>query len=283
MNWVLYILYGMIVGVANIIPGVSGGTMAVVLNIYDRLISSVSNLRREFKKSVLFLLPIGIGAVVGIVLFSKLIEFLLTTYPLATNFFFIGLIVGSIPMIYKRATEQRFRAVSLAPFLIFLVGMLVLSSFSGGAMSGEVVTTLSAGVFIKLTVCTAIAAAAMILPGVSGSMVMVILGTYNTVLTAISAMNIMILIPVLLGVLIGIGGGAKIIDICLKKWPQATFFAILGLVLGSIYPLVANAGFSFSGEGIVAIVMLVVAMGISLGFSSDRLQRFIESKTEPAS
>lgn len=282
MNWVLYILYGMIVGVANIIPGVSGGTMAVVLNIYDRLISSVSNLRREFKKSVLFLLPIGIGAVVGIVLFSKLIEFLLTTYPLATNFFFIGLILGSIPMIYKRATEQRFRTSSLAPFLIFLVGMLVLSSFSGGAMSGEVVTELSAGLFIKLTVCSAIAAAAMILPGVSGSMVMVILGTYNTVLTAISSMNVMILIPVALGVLIGIAGGAKAIDVCLKKWPQATFFAILGLVLGSIYPLVANAGFSFSGEGFVAIAMLVVAMGISLGFSSERLQRFIEAKTETA-
>ncbi len=280
MNWVLYVIYGMIVGVANIIPGVSGGTMAVVLNIYDKLISSVSNLRKEFKKGILFLLPIGIGAVIGIVAFSKLIEFLLTNYPLATNFFFIGLILGSIPMIFKRATEDAFRPTSLIPFVLFLAGMLVLSSFSEGAMSGEVATQLDTGLFIKLMVCSAVAAAAMILPGVSGSMVMVILGTYNTVLTAISSMNIMILIPVLIGVLIGILGGAKIIDICLKRFPQATFFAILGLILGSIYPLVANAGFAFTGEGFVAIVMLVIAMGISLAFSSEKLKQKIEARTK---
>lgn len=254
--------------------------MAVVLNIYDRLIASVSNLRKEFKKSIAFLLPIAIGAGIGIVAFSKLIEFLLIHYPLATNFFFIGLILGSIPMIFKRATEDKFKPVSLIPFLLFLAGMLVLSSFSGGAMSGEIATELTTGLFFKLVVCSAIAAAAMILPGVSGSMVMVILGTYNTVLTAISSMNLLILIPVLIGVLIGILGGAKIIDICLKKFPQATFFAILGLILGSIYPLVANAGFSFSSEGIVAICMLLVAMAISLAFSSEKLKKKIEAKTK---
>lgn len=280
MTWILYIIFGVIIGVANIIPGVSGGTMAVVLNIYDKLIDSVSNFRKDFKKSIMFLLPIGIGAVLGIVAFSKLIEFLLTNYPLATNFFFIGLILGSIPMIFKRATEDRFRLSSLVPFLLFLIGMLVLSSFSDGAMSGEVVSQLSAGIFIKLLVCSAIAAAAMILPGVSGSMVMVILGTYNTVLTAISSMNILMLVPVGIGVLIGIVGGAKVIDLCLKKFPQATFFAILGLILGSIYPLIANAGFSFSAEGIVAIVLMIVAAGISLAFSSEKLKAKIEAKTK---
>lgn len=280
MTWILYIIFGVIIGVANIIPGVSGGTMAVVLNIYDKLIDSVSNFRKDFKKSIMFLLPIGIGAVLGIVAFSKLIEFLLTNYPLATNFFFIGLILGSIPMIFKRATEDRFRPSSLVPFLLFLIGMLVLSSFSDGAMSGEVVSQLSAGIFIKLLVCSAIAAAAMILPGVSGSMVMVILGTYNTVLTAISSMNILMLVPVGIGVLIGIVGGAKVIDLCLKKFPQATFFAILGLILGSIYPLIANAGFSFSTEGIVAIVLMIVAAGIALAFSSEKLKAKIEARTK---
>lgn len=280
MTWILYIIFGVIIGVANIIPGVSGGTMAVVLNIYDKLIDSVSNFRKDFKKSIMFLLPIGIGAVLGIVAFSKLIEFLLTNYPLATNFFFIGLILGSIPMIFKRATEDRFRLSSLVPFLLFLIGMLVLSSFSDGAMSGEVVSQLSTGIFIKLLVCSAIAAAAMILPGVSGSMVMVILGTYNTVLTAISSMNILMLVPVGIGVLIGIVGGAKVIDLCLKQFPQATFFAILGLILGSIYPLIANAGFSFSAEGIVAIVLMIVAAGISLAFSSEKLKAKIEAKTK---
>ncbi|MFR4009033.1 MAG: undecaprenyl phosphate translocase family protein [Christensenellales bacterium] len=145
----------------------------------------------------MFLLPIGIGAVLGIVAFSKLIEFLLTNYPVATNFFFIGLILGSIPMIFKRATRQFvFQPV---PFL-FLIGMLVLASFSDGAMSGEVVSQLSTGI---LSNCWSVLPSRRrpCLPGVSGSMVMVILGTYNTVLTAISSMNILMLVPVGIGVL----------------------------------------------------------------------------------
>ena len=118
MEFLSRVLKGLVVGVANIIPGVSGGTMAVVMGIYDRLIGAVSDLRRDFKNSLLYLFPIGIGAVLGIVLFSHLIKFLLEGYPMPTNLFFLGLILGSIPMIFRRARKESFQKSSLLPFAV---------------------------------------------------------------------------------------------------------------------------------------------------------------------
>ena len=116
MEFLTRMVQGLVVGVANIIPGVSGGTMAVVMGIYDKLISAVSDLKKDFKKSVLYLLPIGLGAVLGIVLFSHLIKYLLGSYSMPTNFFFLGLILGSIPMIYRRASREKFQKSSAIPF-----------------------------------------------------------------------------------------------------------------------------------------------------------------------
>ena len=113
MKFLVNVLRGAIIGIANIIPGVSGGTMAVVMNIYDQLIGSISKFFRNFKKNLLFLIPILIGAGAGIFLFSLLLGSLLEKYPMPVNFFFLGLILGSIPMLYKRATAEGFKACLL--------------------------------------------------------------------------------------------------------------------------------------------------------------------------
>ena len=188
----------MIIGLANIIPGVSGGTMAVVFGVFDRLIASISNIRKEFKKSILFLLPIGLGAGVAILLLSQGLKWLLDHYYMATNLFFIGVIVGSIPMIFGKAVEGGFKIRNLIPFVVtfaMMIGMMFLSP------EGEQVIARSLDVltFIKLLVFSAIAAISMIIPGLSGSFVMLLLGTYNTVITAIAELNIVMLIPVVIG------------------------------------------------------------------------------------
>ena len=245
MDFLSRIVKGLVVGVANIIPGVSGGTMAVVMGIYDKLIGAVSDLRKDFKNSVLYLLPIGIGAVLGIVLFSHLIEFLLRDFTMPTNIFFLGLILGSIPMIYHRAVREKFKKVSLLPFFVSFAIMMVMTLLQNVSDEGSaLITTLTVGSAVRLLLSAAVAAACMIMPGISGSMVMVLLGVYTSVLTAISSMNIPILIPVAVGVLIGIFAGAKIIDICMKRYEQQTYFAILGLIAGSILPILLNAGFT---------------------------------------
>ena len=191
MEFLSRVLKGLVVGVANIIPGVSGGTMAVVMGIYDRLIGAVSDLRRDFKNSLLYLFPIGIGAVLGIVLFSHLIKFLLEGYPMPTNLFFLGLILGSIPMIFRRARKESFQKSSLLPFAVSFAVMLLMTIFQNVSdASSALITTLTPLTAIRLLLSAAVAAACMIMPGISGSMVMVLLGVYTSVLTAISDLNI---------------------------------------------------------------------------------------------
>ena len=264
MDFLSRLLKGLIVGMANIIPGVSGGTMAVVIGIYDKLIGAVSNLRKDFKNSVIYLFPIGVGALLGIVLFSHLIEFLLRDFTMPTNIFFLGLILGSIPMIFKRATQKRFEKVSILPFLVCFAVMMLMTFFQNVSDEGSaLITTLTAGTAIRLVLSATVAAACMIMPGISGSMVMVLLGVYTSVLTAISSMNIPVLIPVAIGVLAGILLGAKVIHLCLRRYEQQTYFAILGLIAGSILPICLNAGYTPGFQTVLSVITLVAGTAIA--------------------
>lgn len=271
MDFLSRLLKGLVVGVANIIPGVSGGTMAVVIGIYDKLIGAVSDLRKDFKNSVIYLFPIGVGALLGIVLFSHLIEFLLRDFTMPTNIFFLGLILGSIPMIFKRATQKRFEKVSILPFLVCFAVMMLMTFFQNVSDEGSaLITTLTAGTAIRLVLSATVAAACMIMPGISGSMVMVLLGVYTSVLTAISSMNIPVLIPVAIGVLAGILLGAKVINLCLRRYEQQTYFAILGLIAGSILPILLNAGYTPGFQTVLSVITLVA--GTAIAFWMGRME-----------
>lgn len=301
-------VYGCIIGVANIIPGVSGGTMAVMLNIYDKLIDSFTGMRKHFKQSMRFLIPILVGAGFGIVAFSKLIEYLITNHPLPTCFFFIGLILGSLPLTFKKALETKFRIWSVIPLMVFLAGMTVLAfvktSDSGSAME------LNAATWFYFFISSAVAAMCMIIPGVSGSMILMIFGIYATVIGAISGLtkefmnSFLILIPVGLGVIVGIVFGAKLIDVCIKRFPQMTFFAIIGLMLGS--PLVIFMKFKAEDEKLVldaaengkefasnfvasplnitvSSIVFVVGLSIALVFGSEKIRNHFSGKNKEKS
>ena len=127
---------GAIVGVANIIPGVSGGTMGVVLGVYQQMLEVMS--LKNLRKNIPFLIPFGLGAALGILGFSRAIEYLLANFPMATNFVFLGLIFGSVPMIGSKIQEMKggksLGLRSLAAFALMLAFMLWLNSATGGAM-----------------------------------------------------------------------------------------------------------------------------------------------------
>ena len=106
MAFIKNLIAGAVIGIANIIPGVSGGTMMVILNMFDKIIEAVSSFRKNVKKNILYLLPILIGAAIGIIAFSKGITFMLDNYPVIINFFFMGLIVGSVPLVFKSAYKK---------------------------------------------------------------------------------------------------------------------------------------------------------------------------------
>ena len=263
MQAIKHILYGAIIGVANVIPGVSGGTMAVVLGIYDQLVGAIN--LKGLKKNLGFLIPILIGAGAGILLFSKAVKFLYLNYPVPTNFAFIGLILGSIPMIYRRARQQKARPGGIVALLAALAVMVAIALAGDHEFGSAMLTTLTVRNFFWLLAASAIAAFAMILPGISGSFVMLVLGTYASVITAISDLNIPLLIPVAIGCAAGIYFGANLVKLLLDRFPQPTYFAILGLVVGSltaVYP-----GFIWGVQGIVSIVLMLLFAGIAYWFS----------------
>ncbi len=262
MEYIRNIIAGIVIGIANIIPGVSGGTMAVVLGIYDRLIDSISLSLKKLKKNWKFLLTVGIGILTGILLFAKLLTFLFESYNVPTKFFFIGLIVGSIPLVWKKTTEhKRFQSVNIIPFLITLAIMIAMTVIGKGENVAQ--TVLTAPLFITLIIVSALAAISMIIPGISGSFIMTALGQYETVLSAIDRLDIRMLIPVAIGVTIGILGGAKLISILLKRFQQGIYAAILGLILGSIVVIFPRE-YAFNLQGLIAIFVLLIGITIPL-------------------
>lgn len=235
------VLHGCCMGISEVIPGVSGGTMAVLLNIYDKFIGSISNIRHDFKKSISFLIPLLIGMVLGILGFSFIITYLNARFPMEINSLFLGLVIGLFPMLFKRSVKGGFRLLNFIPFIVLFIAMVCLSYFSLSSESTTtIITTHTLSSALKFLAVGCLAAVCMILPGVSGSMIMLIFGIYFSVLEAIKSLNILILIPLGIGVIVGILFGAKLVDNCLKKSPNATYFGILGLVLGSTLTIYCN-------------------------------------------
>lgn len=275
MNWIRDILKGAVIGIANIIPGVSGGTMAVSMGIYDKLIHSVTHIFKEFKKSILFLLPVGIGMLLGIVGLSMLIEWMLGTIPIQTNLLFIGLILGGIPMVWGRVKGASIRPPHILGCLIFFVLVVVLAVLDG---TEGVTADLSFGPVncIKIFGIGIVAAATMVIPGVSGSMMLMLLGYYNPVIETINAFvkalaafdvqgilnGCGVLVPFGIGVVVGILGIAKLIEILLRKFPYVVFWCIIGLILASPVAIVLLN--DFSGLNVVSAVTGLIALAVGV-------------------
>ncbi len=262
MRIIRNIINGMVIGVANIIPGVSGGTMAVSLGIYDKLIGAVNGLRSQWKKSLAFLIPILIGAGLSVVLFSRLMEYLLEKQALPTGLTFIGLIFGGLPMLFGMLKKERkkeggkyFTIGNVLCFLVFF-GIAIALPLLKPHDSENAVIAFGAGNSVILFFLGVIAAGTMVIPGVSGSMILMILGYYYGILNAINgfldalkAMDIgtmtsyvSLLAPFGIGVLLGIVGIAKLIEYLLKHFAVSTYCGVLGLIAASPFGILYNTG-----------------------------------------
>ena len=171
MNGLKRFLIGLILGVANIIPGVSGGTLAMSLGIYEEIIIVVSNVFKNFKKNVLFLLPIGIGIVISILLLSKVINYTLDHYEFETILFFVGLILGGIPTLLKNTNASTFKPKNVFISLICFSIVFGLTFISSNNIEIDL-TNINIVIFIKLFFVGVIASATMIIPGISGSFIL---------------------------------------------------------------------------------------------------------------
>ena len=240
LNYIKKIIAGVAVGIANVIPGVSGGTIAVVFGVYSDLIGAASLDIKTIKANFKIYLCLFGGMGLGALLFARLFKLVYERFPVQTNFFFVGLIVGSIFIIFdlvrEKEKESSFKKIyKIVWFFVGLSIMLALYFFKGAAASSTAaIETLSLVNFILLFLIGFAGAAAMVIPGISGSFILLILGAYYTVIKAITDFNIPVLIPIGLGVLTGFILSARLIGFLMEKFPKITYAFILGLVAGSI-------------------------------------------------
>lgn len=273
------ILKGFVIGLANVIPGVSGGTMMVAMGIYDKLIHSITHLFSEFKKSVMFLLPIFIGIGVAIVVVPFGIEFLFASYPFQTNLLFIGLIVGGLPAVWKKIKGNSVKVGHIIACLVFfalVAGLALLGGTEGTAAD----LSLSFASVIKLFFVGIVASGTMVVPGVSGSMMLLLMGYYHPVLEAITdfikavlafdmggiLQGIGVLAPFGVGVVVGIFAIAKLIEIIFEKFPLFAYWAIVGLIVSSPVAilLVGEMGAITAISVVTGIVTFVIGFIVAL-------------------
>lgn len=269
------ILKGMVIGVANIIPGVSGGTMAVSMGIYDKLIHCVTHIMKEFKKSVKFLIPIGIGMVLALVGLSFVIEAAFEHFPAQTNLLFIGLIVGGLPAITKKINGQKIRFGYLVGAILFFALVVGLAAVGEGNGADADMTFNFINV-LKFFGVGVIASATMVIPGVSGSMMLMLMGYYQPIIETIStfvkalvAFDVPVLlqccgvlVPMGLGIVIGIVVIAKVIEIIFDKFPMYAYWAIIGLIVASPFAILLLSEFGT----ITVITVITSIVTFALGF-----------------
>lgn len=268
MKYLKTTLYGLLIGIANAIPGVSGGTMAVILNIYDKIMYSIS--LKNIKDNLKFLIPLAIGAVLGIFALSNVIVQAMENYPVILNFCFIGLVIGSIPTLYKKAKGDKVSSRNWIFFALALALMIFLTIINPEATANKSIEEfggISVLFCLWLFFTAAVSMVAMILPGLSGSLIFLLFGTYAAVMESIATFNIILIGVIGLGVLTGGLLGVKVIKNMLRFHPQALYMAILGLMIGSI--VIIWPGFTFTLQGGIAAAGLI-AFTLAAYFLSSR-------------
>lgn len=234
MRFISEILKGVLIGAGYILPGVSSGVLCVIFGIYEKLLDSILNFFKDIKKNFMFLLPIALGAGIGILIFSRLINYLFYEYPIQTKSLFVGLILGSVPSVIKQANSKNgFKAKNIIYLVIsFIVGIFLVYLEQNIAISSADNIN-----YIYLIFSGILMAAGVVIPGVSSTVILMILGVYSLYLNSISYLNLNILIPIGFGLVIGCLIFMKIIKILLDKCYDKTFYAIIGFTLGSVFVL----------------------------------------------
>lgn len=235
---------GIAVGIANVIPGVSGGTMMVILGIFHHVMDSISNIAKKDnanrKADIIFLLQVLIGAGVGLVGFAKILEYLFANYPTQTMYWFIGLVVCSIPVFMK--SEMKEDKISWTALIIGMAVIFLINFLNPGKEDlavNPVFPAVSVLLCVQMIFIGIVGGFSMLLPGVSGSMVLLILGQYylfKSYLASVTTFSLNVLIPLFfmgIGILLGILLSAKVTSVALKKNRRATLSFILGLIIAS--------------------------------------------------
>ena len=235
------ILRGIAIGIAFIIPGFSGGSIAAILGIYEKLIGAIADIFSDFKNSIKTLFPIGLGMVIGIISLLFPLSWALESFPIPTVSLFVGLAIGGMPSINDNVRGKRITYKNLIAMIIPAVIVLAISFMPIGADKN--LTSLSFGGYALLFLIGILGSSALVVPGISGSMLLLILGYYNPIVNLVTdhlllgkdiGISILVLGITAIGIAVGFIGISAIMKFLLKNYPRATYFAIIGFIAGSI-------------------------------------------------
>jgi len=249
---------GFVVGIGKIIPGVSGAMLAMAMGIYDKSIEYICNFMKNKKEATLYLVPIGLGVVFSIIFFSRIISFCLDNFYIITMLFFVGLIIGGVPMVVSKVKKKHY-FISVISFVFFF-----LISISG--INNVYVIKGGFGDIFIFFISGILEAIGTVVPGISSTALLMVLGTYNSVLSAIGSLNnFNVLIPFGIGFIVGLILVVKIINYLFKRCEDVVYAFVLGVLISSVILLIIlSFKYSFSiTQFIIGLVFMVIGIVIS--------------------
>lgn len=258
MSFLLSCLKGVALGAGAILPGISSGVLCVIFGIYETLVSSILDFFKDIRGNIKFLFPILLGIGIGVILFGNILRVLFDTFPIPTKCIFLGLILGSIPSLFHTANQGKgFRLHYLIyTFATFFLALLLL-------LLENSITNLGSGTmgFTFLILSGFIMSVGVVVPGVSSSVLLMLLGVYDIYLCAVSSLNFVVLIPMGIGLCIGGFVFLKMTNYCLKCFAIQTYYAIIGFVLGSV--LILFPSFNFDCNLIIGMLCFLVSFFVA--------------------
>ncbi|MFZ2210077.1 MAG: DUF368 domain-containing protein [Lactococcus raffinolactis] len=275
MSWIIRLIKGVVIALGFILPGVSGGVLAAILGIYERMLSFLAHIRRNFKADFLYFLPVGIGGILGIGLLSRPLEFLLAHYQVIVLWGFAGAIVGSLPALWQEAESRSKRDKVDWTWLIgtFVISLIILYTlpYIFGTLPANFATFILAGALIALGV---------LVPGLSPSNLLLILGLYSPMLTGFKNFDLVnVFLPIAIGGILAMLLFAKSMEHLLEHHHSRVFHFILGIVAAStVLILVPNhqsaESISYAGSGVLTFVLAAIftVLGLWLGLWMSRLE-----------
>lgn len=271
MHYLVLILKGIAYGITHIVPGLGGGLILILMGIYEQFVDALGNFfvkRDRWKEYLSFLIPLGIGMVIGMIGLAKIITVVLGRYPAATMFFFMGLLIGTIPPVLKLHGDMRpslSRIAALAGGVILVVILRALDPSEGRAVDISTVRGSAYNAIVSF-----VAGGASVTPGLDGSYILLLGGTYESIMHALSALtNLAIawgpIVSTALGAVLGIIIFSKLIDTALKRAPSLSYYCILGLIIGSVYGLWPKEPAQTSVIGLVLAFVVGVLIALFFG------------------
>ena len=272
-------LKSIIVGIGGVSPGLSGSVLLVMFGLYERVIGAIGGFFKNIKKNLLFLIPVFGGFFVGVFLFSKLIDLLLSTFPMQTRFAFLGLVIGAIPLFYREIRKKGFSKKYYLFIAISCIVGLALLILSKGSIGKITEPNIFQSVFLGFAV-----AASYIIPGVDSAVILSALGIYELYVSSIASLDFSVLIPALFGLGIGALSIAFVMTKLLSKFYTATYSVIFGLFI-SIIPSVLDEScvIAFDLKTAVSFVFAILGFFVSFYLSdikknNERLKKIFGKK-----